>query len=108
MARSSPPCRCLARVLLLAGILCGLSPGALADIVHLKSGRTVEGTTAPGKKPGTIEVRTGGGVVMTIPSSEILRIEKKQSPADQFDERLRGLALGDIEAARELLVFGIR
>lgn len=90
---------------LAVSLLVGLIPEASGDVVHLKSGRTIEGTTAPGRKAGTMEVRTGGGVVMTIPTSDILRIEKKRSPAEEFDARLGALPAGEIEPARELLVF---
>lgn len=80
------------------------SPAAFADVVHLKSGRSIEGTTAPGKKPGTLEVRTGAGVVVTVPEADILRVEKRRSPAEDVDERLRSVP-PDLAALHELLAF---
>ena len=74
-------------------------------MVHLQSGRTIEGTTQPGKKPGTIEVRTGAGVVVTLAQSEIDRIEKKQSPAEEVDSRLAAVKGGDLDLLHDLLAF---
>jgi hypothetical protein len=81
-----------------------LSSPAAADIVHLKTGRKIEGTTAPGPKEGTVEVRTGDGSVVVIPEAEIARIEKKQSPGDELDERLRRAPPGELEPLEDLLV----
>jgi hypothetical protein len=74
-------------------------------VVYLKSGKKVEGTAGEGKKPGTLEVRVGEGTVMVVPVGDVERVEKKQSPVDELDARLRSAPAGRIEPFEELLAF---
>ena len=63
-----------------------LSPSAvLADVVHKKDGRTVEGKVVEDTDEHVI-VQTKFGPI-TIPRAEVLRIEKGLSPNDEFKAR---------------------
>ncbi|MBI4602598.1 MAG: hypothetical protein HY721_11625 [Planctomycetes bacterium] len=90
--------------LLLGGLLLLGSP-VLGDIVHLKNGKKLEGDVGPGPRGGTIEVRTGEGSTVVLPESEVERIEKKQSPAEELEARLKALPAGELEPLAELLVW---
>ncbi len=91
---------------LAAALEIGLVPASLfGDIVYLKSGRSIEGTTSPGKKPGTLEIRTNAGIVVTISQDEIERIERRPSPAEEVEARLRAIPEGDLAALHDLLAF---
>ncbi len=77
---------------------------AHADIVHLKTGRSLEGEVRPGSGEGIVEVRMGGGAVVRVKEQDILRIERKPSPMQLFDARFATVPEGEIEPLVELLV----
>ena len=77
-----------------------------ADVVHLKAGRLLEGEVRPVGPDGTVEVRMGGGAVVRVKQSDILRIDRKPSPTQLFDARFKNLPEGEIEPLVELLVLG--
>ena len=83
-----------------------LGPARLsADIIHLKTGETIEGATSPGSRKGTLEVRKGNGSVVVISESDIVRIEKRKNPLEEFEERLGGVPPGEMEPLLDLLVW---
>jgi hypothetical protein len=91
-------------ILVAAALLLG--PARLpADIIHLKSGETIEGATSPGSRKGTLEVRKGNGSVVVLSESDIVRIEKRKNPLEEFEERLGGLPPGEMEPLLDLLVW---
>ena len=91
--------------LLLLACLAVIPRCGWADIVHLKSGRTIEGSVRPGQKAGTVEVRIGEGSAVVIPESNIASIEKKPSPLSVFAERLGKIPAGKLEPLQDLLVW---
>jgi hypothetical protein len=74
-----------------------------ADVVHLTNGKTLEGTVTPGAAPGTIEVATGEGTRIILKDAEVLRVEKRASPAEEVETRLKAVAPGEIEPLVELM-----
>jgi hypothetical protein len=87
-----------------AALLIAAAPAA-ADIVHLKSGETIEGATSPGPKKGTLEVRKGNGAVVVLSDGDIVRIEKRKNPVEEFEERLQALPPAELEPLLDLLVW---
>jgi hypothetical protein len=82
------------RLLIVVVAVC-LAVPALADVVHLKSGGTLEGQVT----------RTPDGVVVKLPAGEvrisndaIARIEKKPAVLDEFQKRAAALKRGDVAA----------
>ncbi len=75
-----------------------------ADVVHLKVGRLIEGEVQPAGTDGVVEVRMGGGAVVRLKASDILRIDHKPSPSQVFDARFTNIPDGEIEPLVELLV----
>jgi len=65
----------------------------------------MEGTVREGPKKGTLEIRLGEGTTLVVPSEDVARIERKQSPAEEFDARLARTAAGDLEALEDLVVW---
>jgi len=91
-------------ILVAAALL--LAPAGLpADIVHLKSGETIEGATSPGSRKGTLEVRKGNGSVVVLSEDDIVRVEKRKNPVEDFEERLGEIPSGEIEPLLDLLVW---
>ena len=74
-------------------------------MIHLKTGRSIEGASAPGAKPGTIEVRKADGVVVVLNEADIVRIEKKENPSRELERRLKALPPGEIEPLLELMAW---
>lgn len=93
--------------LLLAGLPGTGRPRALGDVVHLEGGKVLEGTVTPGAAPGTLEVRTGDGVVVVLQESQVLRVDKQESPLETFQGRLAALPPGELEPLEDLLVWAI-
>ena len=62
-----------------------LAPGALADILHMKDGRTVEGQVIE-ETSSVVKIKTRVGT-LTFKPAEIERIERKKSAVEEFDER---------------------
>jgi len=86
-------------VFLAAG--CVLSP-ARADVLHLKNGNRVEGDVSPGSRPGYIKVVLDKGLEIEFREKDIIRIEKKKSPAMEFEERLAAVPPDDVDSLLEL------
>ena len=88
------------------GFLCALwvslSAVAIADVVYLKNGTMAEGDVQPGSKPGAVRLVIDKGVEVEYAEDDVLRVEKRKSPAVLFDERLRALPGGDIDQLLEL------
>lgn len=91
----------LAPLILVAGHHCRL----LGDVIHLRNGRTIEGTVAAGAKKGTVEIRTGEGTTLVVAPDEIVKIDKRQSPREEFEVRLGRIAPGDLDAFEDLVVW---
>lgn len=75
-----------------------LAPAAgLADTVHLTNGRSFEGVMAEvtGSK---VNIRMQGGVV-SLPMSQVARIERGESPLEQYLGRKEALARGAVPSA---------
>lgn len=71
-------------IVALAVALC-FSP-ALGDVVHLKSGSSIEGKVE--RIDGGVRVTIKPGMTVTVESGEIARIEKKKWVYDEYRERL--------------------
>jgi hypothetical protein len=91
--------RCRSIVLLVAAALCA---PAGADVVYLKNGNRVEGEVSPGTKPGSIKVALDKGLEIEFAKEDIREVEKKKSPAKEFDEKLAALPPDDVDALLEL------
>ncbi len=76
-----------------------------ADVVYLKKGDTIEGFVTDGTKKGTVEVRTGEGGSVVLSLDDIIRIERKQAPADELDARLKQVLDGDLDALEDLILW---
>ncbi len=99
------PLRPVTLVLLLVVLPAPLRPPRLvADVVHLKAGRVLEGEVGDVETDGVVEVRIGGGATVRVDRSEVLRIDRKPSPMQLFDARFENVAAGEIEPLVELLV----
>ncbi len=87
--------------LLVLAVVLGLVVGApaLADVVHLKSGRTLEGEVTD--KGDEVEVKLKYGTT-TIKKEEIDHIEKVQTPADVYAERAAALKPDDADGHLQL------
>ncbi len=73
-----------------------------ADVVHLKSGNRVEGEVSPGSRPGYIRVILDKGLEIEFREKDVIQIEKKKSPAKEFEERFAAVPAGDIDALYDL------
>jgi hypothetical protein len=83
------------RVLLAMALAFGLAPLALADRVHLKNGRVVEGEVR--EEGDAVVVRTAGGIEARLPRDQVLRIEAAASPERRAEERLEALPDDDLD-----------
>lgn len=81
---------------------CLVAGAARADIVHLKTGRSLEGTVED--QGENVRVATAAGVV-TLRRDEIERIEKTKSAAEIYREKLAALPAADAEAAYQLALW---
>lgn len=95
----------LGGALLGLGICCLAGGAALADIVHLKNGKQLEGLVLDGPRPGTYEVRMGEGGSVVLAADDVERIEKKTTPAAELDERLKNVPEGDLDRLEELIIW---
>lgn len=86
------------RMVLVMLLVCTTSL-AVGDVVYLKNGRTVEGKVTDLGNEVKVKLRWGA---KRIPKSEILRIETKKPPQQQFRERLKTITPDDIDALMEL------
>ena len=85
---------------LLVGLLAG---AAVADIIHLKNGRQLEGQILS-EEGGKLKVKTVAGVV-EIARADVARIEVKKTPAQEYGERLAALAPDDAEGYYQLALY---
>lgn len=74
-------------------------PACWADEVHLKNGSVIEGDVA--EKGDQVEIATSGGV-MTLDRSQVERIVRKESRADEYARRAAQVQERDIEGHRGL------
>ncbi len=77
-------------------------PAAVADVVHLRDGRTVEGLVI--EFPDEVEIEGRHGSVR-LSRAQIERIEKKLVPWIEYERRLAAMAAGDAEAHYQLAVY---
>lgn len=94
----------LPRIAVFLAVLAQGAPAA-ADVIHLKNGKKIEGSVSPGARKGTVEVRSGEGVVIVLEESAIERVEKKAAPTDEFTARLEAVPRGEVEPLEDLLVW---
>ena len=94
----------LARVSLSALVAVLFSASLLADIVHLRDGKTIEGRVERDPRTGAYTIYTPNGKV-TKPASAVLRVEPKELPEDEFEARYRKVRKTDLDALAELVVF---
>ncbi|MEK7865953.1 MAG: hypothetical protein AAB434_04665 [Planctomycetota bacterium] len=87
------------RRLLLRSIVFAILLPAGADEVYLKNGSVIEGDVA--ERGERVEVTTGGGV-LTLERSQVERIVRKESRADDYARRAAEVREGDVEGHREL------
>ncbi len=78
-----------------------LSDPASADIVYLKSGKTIEGSVRKNIRDGTYTITTTRGTVVK-PIDSVLRIEKAPLPKVQFRARYEKLDKKNLRAVAEL------
>lgn len=89
----------MARLLTLAALL-ALSSAAAADIITLKDGRVIEGDViADDGKTVKVKVRFGA---LTFDRDQILSIEEKPTPEQEYEERLKQLDEKDVRAQFEI------
>src|SRR5262245_6823411 len=91
-------CRRAHFLLVFAGAFCLLRSAALGDIVHLKNGNRVEGEVTTGSQPGSLKVILDKGLELEFLEKDVLQVERKKSPAREFEEKLKGVAPGDVDA----------
>jgi len=84
-----------------AALACLALP-ALGDVVHLKSGGSIEGQIVA--TPTGVIVKLPAGDI-AIPSDTIARIEKKESLLDQYQQRAAAIKVPDPEAHYQLGVW---
>ena len=89
----------MSKHLIVAVAIASLAATSVADVVHLKSGATLEGQV----------VKTDDGVIVKLPAGEvristaaIARIETKPSVLDEFAKRAAGLKDDDLAGLVEL------
>jgi len=80
------PLLALSLVLTLGGL-------AAADVLHLNNGRRLEGRVVS-QRAGSISLEVRGGVLQ-VPSSMVRRIERKQTPSEEYAQRARRTDMSD-------------
>lgn len=88
--------------LVLALAISLLAPLAAADVVHLRDGRKIEGTVIE-QTASKVVVRTKLAVV-EFPAADVARIEKGETPEQEFSRRLEE-ARGDAKALFDLYLW---
>ena len=71
-----------------------------ADVVHLKSGGSVEGRVIE-RTASSVEIDIGAGSI-TLSMESVVRIEEGRSPLDDYDERAARLDDNDLDGWLEL------
>jgi len=83
------------RSLVIAGAALLFAAVAGADVVHLKNGKSIEGkVTVKGDKV-VVEIPHG---TVSFPRSKVLRIERKVSSVEVYEQKHKALPPGDVEA----------
>lgn len=85
----------------LLAVACLLPLPALADRVHLRSGRVLEGTVDE-QADGSLKVRTDSGAEARIPAEQVLRVERGPTAAQEADARLAALTADDLAGHKAL------
>lgn len=80
-------------VLSFVALLTGGASWSWADVVYLKSGSKMEGRIVE-RTDASVEIDVGAGS-LTLPMSNVDRIEEGRSPLDDYDERAGNLAADD-------------
>lgn len=80
------PLLSLSLVLALGGL-------AAADVLHLNNGRQLEGRVVS-QRAGSISLEVRGGVLQ-IPASMVRRVERKQTPSEEYAARARQTDMSD-------------
>ncbi len=75
-----------------------------ADIVHLKSGKQIEGKVRKDISKGTYTIETPLGKVVK-PIGDVLRVEKAPLPATVFDQRFAKVDREEVQALAKLVAF---
>ena len=88
--------------LALAASLLLIASVAHADVVHLKDGRKLTGESRWTGKG--LELKTKFGTIV-FKKSDVLRVEKKETPEQEYARRLKALDPANVEAALELGLF---
>ncbi|MCE9636305.1 MAG: DUF1570 domain-containing protein [Planctomycetes bacterium] len=89
------------RLLALAALL-AVAGASSADVVHLRGGRRLVGRVE--ETPDSVRVSVDGGT-LTIPRSQVERIERGELPGDEFARRFASLGDDDVAAALDLAAF---
>jgi len=85
----------------LALVVCLLVASARADVIHLKDGRTIEGKILEENRK-SVKIETQFGSVRTIDQDRILRIERKKTAREEYEDRKRRTDDEDAEALYRL------
>jgi hypothetical protein len=80
------------------------APPLAADIVHLKSGKLIEGKVHKDISRGTYTIETPLGTVVK-PIRDVLRVEKAPLPATVFDRRFAKVDQEDVQDLAKLVAF---
>lgn len=84
------------------------APRLGADVVHLKSGQSIEGEVSIDDRTGVVSVRKSSGVILRFAGDRVERISRKKSAAEELRENLEKIREGDedeIESLVKLAVF---
>ena len=85
----------MARILVLSTLITVLLAGtAAADVVHLRNGKTIEGTVT--ERGDKVAIKTRFGTI-TLSRSEVARVEKKAPIEAEFRARRAKIADDDVE-----------
>lgn len=82
-----------------AGLLASAGP-ALADKVHLKNGRVLEGEVRD--DGDALVVKKRGGIEARVPKDQVVRVETSATPEQTYQERLAGLQDDDLRGHQAL------
>lgn len=89
------------RTLVIAfGILGLLAGPSSADVVHLTNGRRIEGKVVEERR-GAVHLEVPGGRVV-LPANSVARIERRETPQEEFGDRARGTDMTDPAAVEAL------
>ncbi|MBX3471755.1 MAG: hypothetical protein KF878_33280 [Planctomycetes bacterium] len=89
------------RTLVMAFGFLGLLAGpASADVVHLTNGRRIEGKVVEERR-GAVHLEVPGGRVV-LPANSVARIERRETPQEEFGDRARDTDMTDPAAVEAL------